>query len=294
MDAHHHLWDLSLGRHPWITDAGAGVRALGDIGYLRRNYLPDDYLRDAAGQGIVATVHVEALWDRARDALEETLWLESLPRPEGIAARYVAHVPLDSPDAGERVAAQAAIPRVAALRETIRWHPDPAKRWTRRGLVNEAGWRRGLAALGAHGLALDLLMNPHQSEEVAALAADFPDQIFIVNHCGTPNDRDAEGIARWKRGLALMAARPNIALKLSEFAGYATDHSLPALRDTLRCCIDAFGPGRCLFASDFPVARRHMEFAPMCDAFRAILREYTPEEQRAVFHDNAARLYRYP
>ena len=38
---------------------------------IRRNYLVDDYRRDAATQNVVATVHIEAAWDRADDPLAE-------------------------------------------------------------------------------------------------------------------------------------------------------------------------------------------------------------------------------
>ncbi len=292
IDSHHHLWDLSAGHYPWLTDTGSAIAALGDIDYMRRNYLPADYAADAQGQGIAATVHIEAVWDPARSPVEETRWLESLPRSPGIAARYVAAAPLADPDIAAILEAQAAFPRVVGVRETIRWHPDPAKCWVRQGLVNEPAWRRGLAQLARHGFSLDLLMNPHQAEEVAALARDVPGQVFIVNHCGTPNDRDAEGMARWRAGLQAMAQQPNIALKLSNFAAYSPTRSPNEDRSTLLTCIDAFGPARCLFGSDYPVARRSLPFAALCDRFRAVVADFTAAEQRALFHDNAARLYR--
>ena len=60
IDPHHHLWDLRLERHPWLRRRGENSSNLAP---LRRNYLPNDYLRDAAGHNVVATVHVEAGWD---------------------------------------------------------------------------------------------------------------------------------------------------------------------------------------------------------------------------------------
>ncbi len=292
IDSHHHLWDLARGHYPWLSGTAA-IGALGDIAYLQRDYLIADYLADIAGQGITGSVHIEAVWDRARSPAEETAWLDTLERPAGIAARYVAAAPLDSPDVGAVLAAQAACPRVAGIRETIRWHPDPARTWTRRGLVAEPGWRRGLALLARHGFVLDLLMNPHQSMEVAALADDFPDQTFIVNHCATPNDRDEAGLARWRDGLAAMGQRPNIALKLSNFSAYTPEGNPAGHRDTLLTCIDAFGPERCLFGSDYPVARRTMAYAALCARFREVVAAFSAAEQRAMFHDNAARLYRF-
>ena len=291
IDAHHHLWDLSTGHYPWLTRPEAAVGALGDIGYLRHSYLPQDYAADIAGQDVVASIHVEALWDPARSPVEETAWLDSLPLPPGIAVRHVVAAPLASPNVPNILDAQAEYPRVAAVRETIRWHPDPAKRWTREGITREPAWRAGLARLGLYGWALELLMNPHQALEVASLAQDTPDQWFIVNHCCTPNDRDKEGMARWRAGLLALGQCDNVAIKLSNYAAYAPDRSFEADRDTLRTCIDAFTPRRCMFGSDYPVARRTMTYAALCDRFREVAAEYTAAEQGALFHDTASRLY---
>lgn len=292
IDAHHHLWDLSDGRYPWLTDPGAGVGALGDISYLRRDYLVADFLADAAGQNVTGSVHVEALWDRARSPVEETRWLDGLPRSAGIASRYVAAAPLDAPDVDAVLEEQAQHPRVVGVRETIRWHPNPAKRWTRAGLVNELAWRRGLARLRRHGFLLELLMNAHQANEVAVLAGEHPDQVFVVNHCCTPNDRDPAGMERWRAGLRAMGRMPNVHIKLSNYAAYSPERTLQGDRDTILTCIDAFGPARCLFGSDYPVAKRTMTYPALCERFREIVQDFSPDEQRALFHDNAARLYR--
>ncbi len=293
IDAHHHLWDLSMQRHPWLVGADPAARALGDLAYLRRDYIIADLLADAAGQNIVGTVHVEALWDRARDPVEETAWLDSLSRPEGIAGRYVAYVPLAHPDAAALIERQAARPRVTGLRETIRWHPDPTKRWAEDRIVADPAWRRGLAHLAGRGWVMELLMNPYQAGQVADLAAAFPEQAIVVNHCGTPNDRDAAGLARWRDGLARMAAQPNIAIKLSNASAYVADTSDDALAAVIRPCLDAFGPSRSMFGTDYPVARRTMRYGAICDAVRRILGDLDPAAQRDVFHDTAARLYRF-
>lgn len=293
IDAHHHLWSLGTGRYPWLT-GGAGIAALGDIGYMRRDYLPEDYAADIQGQGVVASVHVEAVWDRTHSPVEETAWLTALPKPSGVAARVVAAAPLADPNLPDLLDAHADYPTVAGIRETIRWHPDLAKRWTVPGLVSEPAWRNGLGRLSRYGWLLELLMNPHQALEVADLARDTPEQVFVVNHCCTPNDRDAEGLARWRHGLAAMGRQPNILLKLSNYAAYAPERTLEADRDTLRTCIDAFGPARCMFGSDYPVARRTMTYPDLVQRFREVVAEYTPDEQRAMFHDTAARAYGIP
>ena len=293
IDAHHHLWDITLGRHAWLTDDDSPLKSLGDMSFLRRSYLIDDYLNDAGPQKIVGSVYVETGWDRARPVDEEVRWLQTVKRPHGIAAQCVAWAPLRSADAGAALEALAAHGPVVGVRETIRWHPDPAKRWAEAGLLDNVEWRRGAALLPHHGLALELLMNPYQAADVVRLARDMPDLSIIVNHCGTPLDRDAESLARWKAGLRAMGQMPNTAIKLSNFAAYGPDKSLPALRDTIVTCIDAFTPDRAMFATDYPVGRRAMTFQDICERFKDVVEELSACEQRALFHDNARRLYRF-
>lgn len=291
IDAHHHLWDLSLKRHRWLVEDDPALAALGDISFMRKTYLPADYLADAAGTNLVGTVHIEAVWDRTRSPVEETAWLEMLDRPSGIATRCIAYAGLAGPGAEALLEAQAAFPRVAGVRETIRWHPDPAKRWTEAGIVASDAFRRGVALLGRHNFVLELLMNPYQAAEVADLARAFPHQRILVNHCGTPVDRDEAGLAFWREGLRTMAACPNIALKVSNFGAYGPDKSLPALRATVMSCIEAFGTERSLFGTDYPVARRNMTYRAMVEAFSEIISGFSADEQRALFCDNTRLWY---
>ena len=294
IDAHHHLWDLSLGRHPWLTSAAGAIKALGNIDFLRRDYLIADYLADVGPQNVVGSVYVEAVWDRARPPTEEIAWVEGLARPAGIAARTVAWAPLAAPDVAATLDALAAHRSVAGIRETVRWHPDPAKRWTPAGLMDDPAWRRGAALLAHRGLTLDLLMNPHQAEDVVRLARDLPELTIIVNHCGTPTERDDAGLRHWRDGLHAMGRLPNVAIKLSNYAAYAADRSLPALRATVMTCIDAFGMQRALFGTDYPVGGRTLSFQEHCNHFMDVVATCSADEQRALFHDNAARLYRFP
>lgn len=292
IDAHHHLWDLGMRCHPWL-DAAAGERGgLGDLGPLKRNYLPEDYRRDAARHDVVATVHVEAGW-RGDDCVGETRWLETLDKSGGVAACYVAHVPLASPEAAALVEAQAAFGRVAGVRDILSWDPDPARRFAARdGIMDEPAWRAGLALLGRHRLAFDLMVFPRQLADAARLAAAFPDQQFVLNHCGSPIDRDEDGMRRWRDGLGLLARRENVAIKISDLVAYDHDWTLDSLRAVIMHCIDCFGPGRAMFGSDFPVAGLHASFDDVYDAFKTITVGFSEAEQRALFFGTVERIYR--
>ena len=62
IDPHHHLWDLSVAQHPWLLPGDRSVAAMAGMAVVAQDHRVDDYLRDAVGESVVATVHIEALW----------------------------------------------------------------------------------------------------------------------------------------------------------------------------------------------------------------------------------------
>jgi predicted TIM-barrel fold metal-dependent hydrolase len=133
---------------------------------------------------------------------------------------------------------------------------------------------------------------PYQAEELARLAVDFPNQTFIVNHCGSPIDRDHDGMLRWKEGLKRLGSAPNILIKISALTAYDPSPTPESLRDVALHCIECFGVDRSIFGSDFPVGRLWTSYDAIFDGFKAIVRDFSEAEQSALFHDSARRVYR--
>ena len=292
IDAHHHLWDLGLGKHPWLAASRSDEMVFGDPTPLVRNYLPDDLRADAARQNLVASVHIEGGWDAA-DPVGETRWLEGLAERHGLPTVFVVQAPLHKPEAEAVLAAQRAFARVRGVRFILSWHDDPKKRFADRpDYMEDPAWLAGFALLRRYDLSFDLMLYPGQMAAAARLAARFPDTAIILNHAGSPADRDADSMAAWRRGLTLLAAQPNVAVKISDLVAYDHHWTLDSLRPVVLACIDAFGTERALFASDFPVAGLHATFDQAYGAFKTIVADFSAAEQRRMFHDNAARLYR--
>lgn len=291
LDAHHHLWDLGMRCHPWLAGGAGDKGGLDGLERLKRDYLVEDYRRDAARQNVVATVHIEATW-RPGDPGGETAWLDRLDKSQGVASRYVAGVALGEPGAGAQLEAEARHPRVVGIRDILSWDPDPARSFARRGdLMADPAWRADLGRMAGLGLVFDLMVFAPQLADAARLAADFPDQVFALNHCGSPIDRSPAGMKAWRDGLRLLARQENVRIKISDLVAYDHDWTLASLREVTLHCIDCFGPKRALFASDFPVAGLHATFDEVFDSFKAIVRDFTPAEQRALFYGNARQLY---
>ena len=293
IDAHTHLWDLSMNKHPWLSPANADVQALGGLEKLRRNYLVEDYLRDSANQPIVASVHIEALWDPA-DMVGETRWLETLDKSRGVAIRYIGAAPFGTPDAAGILERQASFQRVIGIRDILSFHPtEPAKSFARRAdKAYDPAWRRDIARLAKLGLTFELMMYPYQLDAVIDVARSFPDLQLVVNHCASPIDRDEDGMRRWRDAVRQLAREPNIMLKASNAIAYDPAPTDDSVRAVVRHCIESFGPQRTILATDWPVAGLKTTFDAIYDALRRYTADLTAEEQRALFHDNAARLYR--
>ena len=182
------------------------------------------------------------------------------------------------------------IARVVGIRDILSWDADPARRFAPRdGMMDEAAWRAGLACSAVIGLSFDLMVFPRQLPAAARLAADFPDQQFILNHCGSPIDRDAEGMQAWRDGLRrARPARENVAIKISDLVAYDHDWTLDSLRPVVMHCIECFGTGRAMFAQRLSGRRACMRsFDQVYDSFKTITAGFSAGEQAALFHDNA-------
>ena len=153
--------------------------------------------------------------------------------------------------------------------------------------------RRGGAAsacCGGYDLAFDMMIYSGQLGDALDLASALPDTQIIVNHTGSPADRDDDAIAAWRSGMSALAGAANVAVKISDLGAYDHNWTTESTRPFIRHTIDAFGTERCMFASDFPVAGLHGGADAVYSSFKTIVVDFPETEQRALFHDNAAPL----
>lgn len=294
IDPHHHLWDLSLKRHPWLEKARGegGEMVFGSLTPILRSYGVDEYRIDAARQNVVATVHVEAGWSDDHP-LEESRWLDGLDHGDRIAERYIAHVGLDAPDAVALLEAQAQNRRVVGIRDIVSWHPEAAKSFASSpGRMANPRWRAGLKHLERLGLVFDLMLYPWQLCEALDLVRSFPGTLFVLNHAGSPADRSRGGMTIWRRGLRSLSGEPNVRLKISDLVAYDNRWTFESLNAVIEHCLACFGPTRSMFASDFPVAGLHATFDQVYEVFRKAAETLSLDEQRALFFATANDTYR--
>ncbi|MFM1909046.1 MAG: hypothetical protein RLZZ591_2723 [Pseudomonadota bacterium] len=293
VDAHHHLWDLSDGRYPWLQqDYNERNFFLGDYRNLQKNFLPEDFRRLSKGCEVVATVHVEA--ERARnEQVAETEWLHHLNSEHSMPNAVVAHVWLDRPETEDRILQHLQYPLVRGIRSK----PLTANRSDESvlglpGSMQDDRWLRGLALLDKHHLSWDLRVPCWHLKEAAEVAELFPTLAIVLNHHGFAWDRSEAGLKLWRDGMERLAEQPNVYVKLSEFGLRDQAWDEVANRYLVHETLRIFGWDRCMFASNFPVAGLRIGYSELIQAMWRMVAHLTPEMQHAVMCDNALRFYR--
>jgi predicted TIM-barrel fold metal-dependent hydrolase len=289
-DAHHHLWDLSTGRYPWLQGPREDPEDPTGLGSLQKDYLVRDFLGDVGGTPVAASVHVEAA-RLSSEAVAETRWVQGCADRGPFPHALVVAARLQLPDIKEQLSAHTESAAVRGVRQMLNWAPDQQVA-ERPDLMADPAWRRGLACLADFGLSFDLQVFPHQLQEAAEIVAQNPETTFILNHGGylRPDEPDLRTI--WRRGLALLATHDNVVVKISSYASVDPAMRISGLRSFVDDILFAFGPGRAMFASNFPVDGRFISYPDLIAAYAQVTEDLWDAERDAFFYTNAVRYYR--
>jgi len=290
VDAHHHFWDLSLARQPWLCEEPPIAFRYGNYSAIRRNYLQENYLQDAqkANLDVQGSVYVETEWT-ASDPRGEVAHVAQILAQQRLPTVMVAHVRLDDPQAAELLAHHARHAFVRSIRHKPRAHPRPGGSGP--GGMAERQWRAGYAHLAKLGLRFDLQTPWWHMDEAAALACEFADTPLIVNHAGLPADRSAEALEAWAQAMTRLAGCANVFMKISGIGMPGQPWTVEANRPIVEHLIDAFGTARCMFASNFPVDSLCGSFEEIFGGFGQIVADFSADEQDALFRRNAIGIY---
>lgn len=289
LDAHVHLWDLAVRDQPWIP-AGSPIR---------RSFGLDDLRSALAGAPVDGVILVQVLNDAAEttdllDLARHAASLDSVHRADrpggadqaGLVRGVVGWADLTAPDFAAALAGLRSGGQLLGLRHQALAEPDPAS-WLGRPEV-----RRSLAVLGAAGLPFDLMIRPAHFAAARQAARDHPGLQFVLDHLGKPPIAAGE-LGPWAAALRALAAEPNVACKLSGLQTIASpDWTYRDLAPYIDVALEAFGPSRLLFGSDWPVSSQAATYSAVCDVARAACSALSRDERAAVLAANARAIYR--
>jgi L-fuconolactonase len=273
VDAHHHVWDLSVRDQDWI----------GQDSPLRRDFTVADLAPEARAAGVDRTVLVQTI-----TVPEETPEFLRLAAEHELIAGVVGWTDLTRPGVAEELARLRGLPggaHLKGIRHQVQGEPDPG--WLLRPDV-----RRGLAAVADAGLVYDLVVLPHQLPACAEAAASLPHLTFVLDHLGKPPIATGER-EPWASGRRARAARPNTVAKLSGLVTEA-DHATWTtgdLRPYADTALDAFGPDRLMFGSDWPVCTLAAAYGRVLETAEELTAGLSAAERTALYEGTARRVY---
>ena len=271
LDAHVHLWDLGRRAQEWIP-AGSPIR---------RDFGAGDLRAALAGTPVGAVILVQVI----NDAGETADFLEHA-RDVDLIAGVVGWADLASPRFPDELAALASSGWLLGLRHQALAEADPA-RWLADPRVD-----RSLAALAEAGLPFDLMIRPAHFRAALVAARRHPTLRFVLDHLGKPPIAAGE-LEPWASGLRELAGEPNVACKLSGVQSIAApEWTYADLAPYLDTALDAFGPSRLIFGSDWPVSQQAASYGQVCQVAQTAVAALSPAEQAAVLGGNARALYR--
>lgn len=270
IDSHHHVWNLADRDYPWLGARGSSP--------IARDFALDDLVPLAAAQGIERTVLVQAL-----ETHEETRSLLRVAEQSELVGGVVGWVDLTAPDVAEQIAGLRT-PALVGIRHAVQSEPDPD--WLARPDV-----LRGLGEVAKTGLVYDLLTYPPQLPAAVRAVVSVPQCTFVLDHLSKPPVASGD-LEPWATRIHALAAEPNVVCKLSGIVTEASpEWTIEELRPYADIVLDAFGPDRIMFGSDWPVCTLAASYEQVADAAEQLTAGLSAAEKEQVFGGTAQRIY---
>ncbi|MEP5939109.1 MAG: amidohydrolase family protein [Erythrobacter sp.] len=329
IDPHHHFWDLRPMVPMFPEPRHRFIESILPTAYYTFDHLLDHI---KTGHNIIGTVFMECGAFYRADTTEDMKVVGEVEYVNGVAAQsasglygnlracagIVGHADLML---GSRAGAvldrlqQAAPDRFRGIRYAAAWDADPEVLGVPiqkvEGLYREAAFREGFAELGKRGLSFDAWIVEPQLPDVIDLARAFPDTPICLDHCGTPlgmasyTGKLEERFGIWRDNIRELAKCENVSVKLGGLAmhncalppegpaaGVGSEALAEMWRPYVETCIEALGPERGMFESNYPVDRWGATYPVLWNAFKRITSGASADEKSALYAGNAARFYR--
>ncbi|HEV7898481.1 MAG TPA: amidohydrolase family protein [Planosporangium sp.] len=278
VDAHHHIWDLSVRDQAWLECERFAP--------IRRSFTVDDLAPDARAAGVTATVLVQTA------ALpEETPELLRAAVDHDLVAAVTGWVELTAPSVADDLAAlrsRIGGAYLRAIRHLVQDEPDPD--WLCRTDV-----RRGLRAVAEAGLGYELLVKPPQLPAALRAVEELDHVEFVLDHCAKPYIADGV-LEPWASRIRQLATHENITCKLSGLVTEAdwARWTPESLRPYVDVVVEAFGPDRLMFGSDWPVCLLAGSYARWVETVDELIAQLSEDERAAITGGTARRFYGIP
>lgn len=270
IDAHQHFWHLDARRGSWPT---------ADLAAIYRDFLPDDLVPTLQANGIDGTVLVQSLPSR-----EDTAFLLQVAHDHPFVRGVVGWVDLKADDAPQQIVQLAKDGNLKGLRPMLQDLPDDD--W-----IADPRLAPAIDAMLECDLCFDALVLPRHLPSLLAFAQRYPALPIVIDHAAKPLISSGD-LAGWAADIAKLAALPQVYCKLSGMVTEAAaGWSVTDLAPYATCILDAFGPARVIWGSDWPVVNLASDYAGWLDATAQLLAHLTEPERAQIMGLNAIHFY---
>ncbi len=272
IDAHHHYWELGRFDYSWLDQP--------ELAAIRRSFLPSDLASLIQEAGVDKTIFVQT-----QHNLEETEWVLGLADQHDFMAGVVGWVDLASEQCEEQLLRLKAHPKFSGIRHVTQDEPDD-------DFIIRPDILRGLQVLEKHQVPFDLLFYVKHIHHAATVAATVPELPLVIDHLSKPEIK-AGRLDNWQSHFCRAAEFPNVYCKLSGMITEANweDWTIDNLKPYVDIALEAFGPERCMFGSDWPVCELAGTYAEVYRGLRELLEPLSDHEQQLIFGGTAASFY---
>jgi L-fuconolactonase len=271
IDAHHHFWKYTVKEYGWIDDT---------MDVIRRDFLPEHLRADIATAGVDSVVSVQA-----RQSEQETAWLLGLAENNAFIKGVVGWVPLASPKVDRALEKHCRHWKLRGVRHVVQGEPDD------RFILGEE-FNAGIRLLREFGLVYDILILERQLPATIEFADLHPEQVFVLDHIAKPKIKTGE-LEPWRANLIELGKRQNVYCKIS---GLVTEADFTAwteaqLQPYLDTVLEAFGPQRLMFGSDWPVCRVACDYKRWVELVGRFIAKLSADEQARIMGGTAIEAY---
>lgn len=272
IDAHQHFWVLGQFDTGWLETEPHQP--------IRRNFLPADLKPLLDDVGVTQSVFVQT-----QHNLDENRWALKLAEDNDWLAGVVGWVDLASPDCERQLLEFQPHPKFVGVRHVTQDEPDV-------DFIVRPDVLRGLRVLEKHGVPFDMLFYVQHLHHAQTLARELPDLKLVIDHLSKPHIK-LQRLDNWEANFRAAAKFPNVYCKLS---GMVTEADWrrwrPAdLKPYVEIALDAFGPDRLMYGSDWPVSTLAGSYRQVFEALKEVLGPLSADEQEHIFHGTAREFY---
>lgn len=275
IDSHQHFWDRSR------TEFDYSWQESDELKKICRTFLPADLQPNLDSANVDGSIFVQT-----QHNVRENHWaLELYDESESLLG-VVGWVDLKSPECRSQLMDVIEHPGFVGVRHVTQDEPDE-------DFIVSDPVAKGLGILQEHDVPFDLLFYAQHIKHAKTVASRFPNQRFVIDHMSKPRIKSGE-IDEWEKELFLAAQHENVFCKLSGLVTEADwqSWSIDDLRPYFDVALEAFGPNRLMFGSDWPVCLLAASYEQVVSAAKKLIAELSEYEQSAILGGNAIRFYR--